>query len=377
MTTAKKIERTLWLAPDGWSVEIIDQTKLPYEMRIARICSVEDAARAITTMQVRGAPLIGITAAYGIALALRRDPSDECLAAAVALLRATRPTAVNLAWALDRMLARLQPLAPSERVIAAYASAAELAEEDVATNRAIGEHGLGILRSLLEKKKPGEPLRILTHCNAGRLATLEWGTATAPMYLAQQNGLPIHVWVSETRPRNQGAALTAWELGERGVPLTVIADNAAGHLIQRALVDIVIVGADRVTARGDVANKIGTYLKALAANAHRVPFYVAFPGSTIDWAIRDGIAEIPIEQRNAREVTHVIGAVAEGKLEEVCVTPEHTAARNDAFDVTPARLVTGFITERGVCEASAAGLKQLFPKSGDLTSQGPREISRL
>jgi methylthioribose-1-phosphate isomerase len=374
MSTPRKIERSLWLAPDGCSVEIIDQTKLPHEMRIVRMSSVEDAARAIATMEVRGAPLIGITAAYGVALAMHRDPSNESLTAADALIRATRPTAVNLGWALDQMLARLQPLAPSERVPAAYARAAELAEEDVATNRAIGEHGLSILRSLLETKKPGEPVRILTHCNAGRLATLDWGTATAPMYLAQQSGLPIHVWVSETRPRNQGAALTAWELSERGVPLTVVTDNAAGHLIQRALVDIVIVGADRVTACGDVANKIGTYLKALAANAHHVPFYVAFPGTTIDWAIQDGIAEIPIEQRNAREVTHVIGAVARGQLGEVCVTPEHTAARNDAFDVTPARLVTGFITERGVCEASAAGLKQLFPKANSSRKDAPRDV---
>jgi methylthioribose-1-phosphate isomerase len=362
MSTPKEIERSLWLAPDGRSVEIIDQTRLPHEVCIVRMGSVEDAARAIATMQVRGAPLIGITAAYGVALAMRHEASNESLTAADAVLRATRPTAVNLGWALDQMRARLQPLAPPERVSAAYARAAELAEEDVATNRAIGEHGLSIMQPLLKTKKPGEPLQILTHCNAGRLATVDLGTATAPMYLAQQIGLSIHVWVSETRPRNQGAALTAWELGERGVPLTVVTDNAAGHLIQRGLVDLVIVGADRVTAGGDVANKIGTYLKALAANAHHVPFYVAFPGTTIDWTMRDGIAEIPIEQRNVREVTHVIGAVAHGQRAEVCVTPEHTAARNDAFDVTPARLVTGFITERGVCEASAAGLKQLFPK---------------
>ncbi|MBV9105450.1 MAG: S-methyl-5-thioribose-1-phosphate isomerase [Verrucomicrobia bacterium] len=361
MSDPKNTERSLWLGPDGWSVEIIDQTKLPYEVAIARLGSVEDAARAIVTMQVRGAPLIGVTAAYGAALALREDASDESLAAADALLRKTRPTAANLGWALDEMHARVQPLAVCDRVSAAYERAAELVEEDVAANRAIGEHGLRVLRSLLETKKPGAPLQILTHCNAGRLATVDWGTATAPIYLAHQSGLPIHVWVSETRPRNQGAALTAWELGERGVPLTVIADNAAGHLIQRGAVDIVIVGADRVTAGGDVANKVGTYLKALAANAHQVPFYVAFPETTIDWKIQDGIAEIPIEQRDAREVTHVTGAVGRSKRAEVRVTPEHTAARNDAFDVTPARFVTGFITDRGVCGASAAGLKQLFP----------------
>ena len=341
-------------------MEIIDQTKLPHEVCVARLGSVQDAARAIVTMQVRGAPLIGVTAAYGLALALRSDASDESLAAADALLRKTRATAVNLGRALDQMRTHLQPLTPCERVSAAYARAAKLVEEDVAADRAIGEHGLRILQSLFKTKKPGEPLQILTHCNAGRLATIEWGTATAPMYLAQQRGFPIHVWVSETRPRNQGAALTAWELGERGVPLTVIADNSAGHLIQRGLVDIVIVGADRVTAAGDVANKIGTYLKALASHAHRVPFYVAFPETTIDWTIQDGISEIPIEQRDAREVTHVIGAVDRAKRGEVRVTPENTAARNDAFDVTPARLVTGFITERGVCAASAAGLKELF-----------------
>jgi methylthioribose-1-phosphate isomerase len=362
MSAPKKIGRSLWVGLDGWSVEIIDQTKLPHEVCVVRLLSVEDTARAITTMQVRGAPLIGITAAYGIALALRCDASDKSLKTAEALLRGTRPTAVNLGWVLDQMRERLQKLSPPKRVAAAYSRAAELAEEDVATNRAIGEHGLRLLRSLLEAKKPGESLQILTHCNAGRLATLDWGTATAPIYLAQQIGLPVHVWVSETRPRNQGAALTAWELGEQGVPLTVISDNASGHLIQRGLVDLVIVGADRVTARGDVANKIGTYLKALAACAHQVPFYVAFPGTTIDWTIQNGLAEIPIEQRNVHEVTHVIGAVAPGKCGEMRITPANVAARNDAFDVTPAQFVTGFITERGICEASEAGLKQLFPK---------------
>ncbi|MBV9490088.1 MAG: S-methyl-5-thioribose-1-phosphate isomerase [Verrucomicrobia bacterium] len=363
MTAPQATERSLWLAPDGWSVEIIDQTKLPHEVRIVRLCSVEDAARAIVTMQVRGAPLIGVTAACGMALALRADASDRALAAADALLRSTRPTAVNLGWALDELRARVQPLNPAERVSAGYARAAELIEEDVATNRAIGEHGLELFRSLLSAKPPGEPLQVLTHCNAGRLATVAWGTATAPMYLAHQDGLPIHVWVSETRPRNQGAALTAWELGQRGVPLTVVADNAAGHLIQRGLVDVVIVGADRATARGDVANKIGTYLKALAARAHRVPFYVALPGTTIDWTIQDGITEIPIERRHAHEVTHVMGAAGSGGCEEVRVTPPGTPARNDAFDVTPGALVTALVTERGVCAASPAGLKQLFPEA--------------
>jgi methylthioribose-1-phosphate isomerase len=354
-------QRPLWLDRDGWSIQILDQTRLPYEKKFVRLRSVDDAARAIVTMQVRGAPLIGVTAAYGIALALRKSPTNSALAAAYEQLLHTRPTAVNLRWALDQMRARVASLPARERVAAAYARAAEIVEEDVATNRAIGEHGLKVFRELLARKPAGAPLQVMTHCNAGRIATLDWGTATAPIYLAHAAGLPVHVWVSETRPRNQGAALTAWELGERGVPLTVIADNASGHLIQRGLVDVVIVGADRVTACGDVANKIGTYLKALAARAHRVPFYVAFPGTTVDWTIRDGMAEIPIEQRAAREVTHVVGVTANGKRGEVRVVPSGAAARNDAFDVTPARLITGFITERGVAKAGRAGLRRLFP----------------
>ncbi len=356
------VKRSLWLAPDGWSVQIIDQTKLPHEVAIVRLRAMEDAARAIVTMQVRGAPLIGITAAYGVALAMRADASNASLAKAYARLIKTRPTAINLRWALDQMRALLQPLPAAERPRAAYARVAELVEADVATNRAIGEHGLSLFRAALKKKKSGEPLQIMTHCNAGRIATLDWGTATAPIYLAQAQGLPVHVWVSETRPRNQGAALTAWELGERGVPLTVISDNASGHLLQRGLVDLVIVGADRVTARGDVANKIGTYLKAIAARAHCVPFYVAFPESTVDWTIKDGVAEIPIEQRDPREVTHVTGWLGKTRRGEVRLTPEGAAARNDAFDVTPARFITAFITERGVCRASAAGLKRLFQR---------------
>lgn len=327
-------------------------------MAMVRLRTVEDVAQAISTMQVRGAPLIGVTAAYGMALAMRTDPGNAGLKGAYARLIKTRPTAINLRWALDQMRARLRPLAPAERRAAAYGRAAELADQDVALNRTLGEHGLALLRAALKKKKRGEPLQIMTHCNAGRLATVGWGTVTAPIYLAHSHGLPVHVWVSETRPRNQGAALTAWELGERGVPLTVISDNAAGHLLQRGLVDLVIVGADRVTARGDVANKIGTYMKALAAKAHGVPFYVAFPESTVDWTIKDGVKEIPIEQRNAREVTHFTGAMGKSKVGEVRLTPEGACARNDAFDVTPARLITGFITERGVSRPSA--LKRLF-----------------
>ena len=356
-------ERSLRLAPDGASVLILDQTLLPHMVKTVRLRTLEQAANAIRTMQVRGSNLIGVTAAYGMALALRADASDSGLELAYSVLIETRPTAVNLRWALDLMRNLLRPMSASRRVHAAYAKAAELLEEDVATNRSIGDHGLAIFRKLLAKRPKGEPLRVLTHCNAGRIATLDWGTATAPIYRAQQEGLPIHVWVSETRPRNQGAALTAWELGGRGVPHTLIADNAAGHLMQHGLVDVVIVGADRVTAAGDVANKIGTYLKALAAREHEIPFYVAFVGGSVDWNLRDGVREIPIEQRSEREVTHITGVNSAGKRVEVRLTPEGTPARNDGFDVTPAKLITGLITERGVCRASEAGLARLYDRS--------------
>jgi len=359
-------ERSLRLAPDGVSVLILDQTLLPHEVKTVRLRTLEQAAHAIRTMQVRGSNLIGVTAAYGMALALRADATNSGLEAAYSVLIETRPTAVNLRWALDLMRDFLRPMPASRRVDAAYAKAAELLEEDVATNRSIGDHGLAIFRKLLAKRPQGEPLRVLTHCNAGRIATLDWGTATAPIYRAQQEGLPIHVWVSETRPRNQGAALTAWELGGRGVPHTLIADNAAGHLMQHGLVDVVIVGADRVTAAGDVANKIGTYLKALAAREHKIPFYVAFVGGSVDWNLRDGAREIPIEQRSAREVTHITGVNSAGKRVEVRLTPEGTPARNDGFDVTPAKLITGLITERGVCRASVAALARLYDRSDRL-----------
>lgn len=374
---------TLRVNPDGWSVRILDQTRLPHDVRFIQLRSADDAARAIVTMQVRGAPLIGVTAAYGFALALREDPSDLGVSAAWDLLIKTRPTAVNLRWALAEMRACVGNLLPGERVSAAYLRARELAAADVATNLSIGEHGLAILRKLQEKKRGDLPLQIMTHCNAGSLATLGWGTATAPMYLAHAAGLPIHVWVSETRPRNQGAALTAWELNAAGIPLTVVADNSAGHLIQRGLIDVVFVGADRVTAHGDAANKIGTYLKALAARTHKVPFYVAFPASTIDWTIADGVAEIPIEERSGDEVTQVFGSTDSGKGTFVRITPEGVKARNDAFDVTPARWITGLITERGVVTASAAGLRRLYPeiasklparKTGAKTP--PKEASR-
>ncbi len=300
-----KHTRTIWVEPDD-SVGTIDQTLLPHRYATIRLQTVEDAALAIKSMQVRGAPLIGATAAYGIALALRQDASDAALERAHAALLATRPTAINLKWALDEMLAAVRNRARDERVAAAYKRAAEIADEDVAINRAIGLHGLKLIEEIAAKK-PGKPVNVLTHCNAGWLATVDWGTATSPIYQAYDKGLPIHVWVDETRPRNQGASLTAWELGHHGVPHTVIPDNTGGHLMQHAQVDIAIVGTDRVTARGDVANKIGTYLKALAAKDNGVPFYVALPSPTIDFSVSDGIAEIPIEQRSADEVTTMTG----------------------------------------------------------------------
>ncbi len=354
--------RTIWLAEDGRRVEIIDQTRLPHEFVIATLETLEDAARAIETMQVRGAPLIGATAAYGICLALREDASDAGLERACARLLRTRPTAVNLRWAIEDMRRRLAPLPAGRRPAAAYARAAEICEEDVAICRAIGDHGLEIIRRLAAAKKPGEPVRLLTHCNAGWLATIDWGTATAPIYRAQQEGIALHVWVDETRPRNQGASLTAFELLHQGVPHTVIVDNVGGHLMQHGMVDLCIVGTDRTTRTGDVANKIGTYLKALAARDNEVPFYVALPSTTIDWNITDGLREIPIEERDPREVTEIAGVTADGRIETVRLTPEGSPAANYAFDVTPARLVTGLITERGVCAASAEGLAALFPE---------------
>ncbi len=353
--------RTIWLAQDGWRVVVIDQTRLPFRFETVALGSAEQAADAIRSMVVRGAPLIGATAAYGVALAMRADASDAALEAALALLGATRPTAVNLHWALERMRRVLAALPPGVRAETAYAEAAAICGEDVALCRAIGEHGLPLIAEISERKPAGAPVNILTHCNAGWLATVDWGTALAPIYLAHDAGIPVHVWVDETRPRNQGAALTAYELGSHGVPHTVIADNAGGHLMQHGQVDMVIVGTDRTTASGDVANKIGTYLKALAAHDNGVPFYVALPSPTIDWNIRDGLADIPIEERAAREVTHLSGLADDGEVRSVRVVAPGSGAANPAFDVTPARLVTGLITERGVCAASAEGLAQLFP----------------
>ncbi|HEY3795720.1 MAG TPA: S-methyl-5-thioribose-1-phosphate isomerase, partial [Bradyrhizobium sp.] len=336
--------RSIWLEPDGWSVSAIDQRRLPHEFVVARIASVEAAADAIRGMLVRGAPLIGATAAYGVALAMRADGSDAALEQASRLLVATRPTAINLKWALDEMQQTLRPLPSSARAEAAYVRAGEIAEEDVAINREIGQHGLALIERAGAQKKPGEPVNILTHCNAGWLATVDWGTATAPIYLAHDRGLPVHVWVDETRPRNQGASLTAWELGHHGVPHTVIPDNTGGHLMQHGMVDLAIVGTDRVTANGDVCNKIGTYLKALAAHDNRVPFYVALPSPTIDFSIDDGLTQIPIEQRTAEEVATMTGRTADGRIETVRVVPEGSPIANYGFDVTPSRLVTGLIT---------------------------------
>src|SRR5918999_1661827 len=292
--------RTIWLSADGWSVEIIDQTKLPHQLVTVRLEACESAARAILTMKVRGAPLMGATAAYGLCLALRHDASDEAVDEAVDLLAAQRPTAINLRWALEEVREAVRNLPRPKRVDAAYKRAAEICEEDVETNRRIGAYGLEIIKPIAAKKKPGERVNVLTHCNAGWLACVDWGTATSPIYAAHDAGVPVHVWVDETRPRNQGAALTAFELGSHGVPHTVIADNAGGHLMQQGRVDLCIVGSDRTTATGDVANKVGTYLKALAARDNDVPFYAALPLSTIDWSLSDGVREIPIEERSAR-----------------------------------------------------------------------------
>ena len=354
--------RSIWLEPDGWSVGAIDQRRLPHEFVVARLTDLETAADAISSMLVRGAPLIGATAAYGVALAMRVDSSDGALPVAYQRLIETRPTAINLKWALDEMQRVLAPLPPSARGEAAYARAAAIADEDVAINREIARHGLALIQAAGANKPLSQPINILTHCNAGWLATVDWGTATAPIYLAHDRGLRVHVWVDETRPRNQGASLTAWELGHHGVPHTVIADNTGGHLMQHGLVDLVIVGTDRVTAHGDVCNKIGTYLKALAAHDNRIPFYVALPSPTIDFSIEDGLRQIPIEQRAADEVATVTGKTAAGAIETVRVVPEGSPVANYAFDVTPSRLVTGLITERGVLKADRTALSQAFPE---------------
>jgi methylthioribose-1-phosphate isomerase len=357
--------RTIWLAADGsGDVEIIDQTRLPHEVGVARLRTLDDAVRAIADMQVRGAPLIGVAAAYGMCLALREDTSDAGLESARTRLIAARPTAVNLAWAVGEMLAVVRNRPRDERAAAAWARAAELADEDVATCQAIGRHGAELIAAHAARKG-GQRVNVLTHCNAGWLATVDWGTALAPIYTAHRAGVDLHVWVDETRPRNQGASLTAFELGQEGVPHTIIADNTGGHLMQHGEVDLCIVGSDRTTRTGDVCNKIGTYLKALAARDNGVEFYAALPVSTIDWSLTDGVAQIPIEQRSAEEVTRMTGRSAEGQVVTVDIAAPGSPAANYAFDVTPARLVTGIITERGVAAASETGLLGLYPERAE------------
>ena len=353
--------RTIWLDDDGRSVKIIDQTKLPHRFETVTLTRLEDAFDAIVHMQVRGAPLIGATAAYGLCLGIQQDASDDTLEAAVQKLASARPTAVNLQWALSKMRRALAPLSPGQRLAAAYERAADIADDDVATCQRIGRHGAELIHEIADGKR-GRSVNILTHCNAGWLATVDWGTALAPIYRAHDEGVPVHVWIDETRPRNQGASLTAWELQSHGVPCTLIVDNAGGHLMQHGMVDLCIVGTDRTTATGDVANKVGTYLKALAARDTGVPFYVALPHSTVDWGLRDGVVEIPIEERNPLEVTRIGGLGMDGEMTSVDIAPRGTRALNIAFDVTPARLVTALITDRGVCPASADGLGSLFPE---------------
>jgi len=361
MKVGEKSYRSIWLAEDGRQVEIIDQTRLPHEFVTVSLATLEDAARAIRDMLVRGAPLIGAAAAYGMCLGLGKGVSDADIEHIGRVLTACRPTAVNLRWAVRRMSARLLSLPEDDRIRAAYAEAGKICEEDVAVNEAIGTHGLKLIRDAWERKGRQGVVRVLTHCNAGWLATVDWGTALAPVYKAFGAGIPLHVWVDETRPRSQGASLTAWELAAQGIGHSLIVDNAGGHLMQHGQVDLCIVGTDRTTATGDVCNKIGTYLKALAARDNNIPFYVALPGSTIDWRLSDGM-EIPIEERSQDEVLWVPGKTKDGRLEAVRIAPEATGAANPAFDITPSSLVTGLITERGVCPASREGLAGLFPE---------------
>src|SRR5215813_2285693 len=375
MKVGGKSMRTIWLEPDGWSIGVIDQTALPHRLVTSRLTTLQEAAHAIRAMVIRGAPLIGATAGYGMALAVREDASDEGLERAYATLLATRPTAVNLKWALDEITAVVRNRPRAERAAAAYRRAGEICEEDIAINLGIGRSGLPLIEAIAAKKQPGQPVNVLTHCNAGWLATVDVGTATAPIYTAFDKGIPLHVFADETRPRNQGASLTAWELGQHGVPHTLIADNTGGHLMQHRMVDIVIVGTDRVTANGDVCNKIGTYLKALAAHDNNVPFYVALPSPTIDFTVADGIAEIPIEQRAPDEVMNMTGKTGDGRIETVQIVPDGSPVANYAFDVTPARLITGLITERGVIAANRAALAQTFPERAEVRPKSNRKVN--
>ena len=353
--------RSIWFDDAKAVVKIIDQRWLPHEFRVVDLKTRDDFALAIQNMWVRGAPLIGATAAFGVAQQMKKDPSEASLNETWEILHRTRPTAINLRWALDEMRDLLLKKPEQGRAEAAHRRALEICDEDVECNRQIGLNGLKIIQEIATTKKHGEPVNILTHCNAGWLATVDWGTATSPMYHATEAGIPIHIWVDETRPRNQGAQLTSWEMDRHGVPHHLIVDNAGGHLMQHGQVDVVIVGTDRTTAHGDVCNKIGTYLKALAAKDNDVPFYVALPSPTIDWTVQDGVAEIPIEERHGDEVTKVWGKLEDGTIGQVQISPDGTPGGNPAFDVTPARLITGLITERGICEASPQGLAALFP----------------
>ncbi len=359
--------RTIWVNEDGWSVNVIDQTKMPHLFEVLNLKTLDDCCLAIKYMVVRGAPLIGITAAYGFYLAMREDASNSGMQNAYAKLNETRPTAVNLRWALEQMRNCLTPLPIADRVDRAFERSGEFADEDVQISKSIGRNGLELIKNIAVQKKPGEVINILTHCNAGWLATVDWGTATAPIYMAHNAGIPVHVWVDETRPRNQGASLTAWELDKHGVPLNLIVDNAGGHLMQHGMVDLCLVGTDRTTRTGDVCNKIGTYLKALAAYDNDIPFYVCLPSTTIDWGIRDGQQEVPIEQRDSTEVSRVMGRLPNGDVGHVTIAPDGIDITNYAFDVTPARLITGLITERGVVEASEQALVAAFP---DLAKSG-------
>ena len=355
--------RSIWINNDGWSVDVIDQTRLPHAFEVRNLQSLDDACAAIRDMVVRGAPLIGTTAAYGYYLALCDDPSDKGVEHAYQKLFETRPTAVNLRWALDLVKVKTATLSPSERAAMAFSQADKIAELDVITNQSIGAHGLELIENIALEKQPGESVNILTHCNAGWLATVDWGTATAPIYMAHNAGISVHVWVDETRPRNQGASLTAWELGHHGVPHSLIVDNLGGHLMQQGMVDLCLVGSDRTTRSGDVCNKVGTYLKALAAKDNAVPFYVCLPSTTIDWDISNGAQEVPIEQRDEAEVSQVMGKLPNGEIGHVKIAPDGTKVANYAFDVTPARLITGLITETAIVDPSAGNLAGTFPST--------------
>ncbi|MDH3630389.1 MAG: S-methyl-5-thioribose-1-phosphate isomerase [Gammaproteobacteria bacterium] len=355
--------RSIWINDDGWSIDAIDQTRLPHAFEVRNLQNLEDACIAIRDMVVRGAPLIGATAAYGYYLAMREDSSDAAMKNAYSRLFRTRPTAVNLRWSLDRLRDCLEPLTPGDRFERAFVEAGRIAELDVETNQSIGIHGLEVIKQIAAQKPSGESVNILTHCNAGWLATVDWGTATAPIYMAHDAGIPIHIWVDETRPRNQGAGLTTWELGHHGIPHTLIVDNLGGHLMQQGMVDLCLVGSDRTTRSGDVCNKVGTYLKALAAKDNAVPFYVCLPSTTIDWDISNGAQEVPIEQRDEAEVSQVMGKLPNGEIGHVKIAPDGTKVANYAFDVTPARLITGLITETAIVDPSAGNLAGTFPST--------------